>query len=271
MKVRYYIPLIAFGMLGLSSCGDLSSLTSSALEIAMADYSGDATTLEYDANGVPIYGYDGDNAVYGYDSNEQPIYDVNQLEQAVSVPDWEPQRGANVVYPKRVHRMSAPPPRFRHRHPLRHRHPITPPRRDPHHVGPGPHRTNFAAHHPLPPNHHFGPGARSERPGHQLFGGNVPRPGMGPGARPDRPHFGPGTRPGRPGMGFGPRPNRAGIGHGPGPRPGMGHGLGPRPGMGHGPGARPDRPSTRPMVAPGNRPVARPDRKSEKRHEHGRP
>lgn len=245
MKKNLYIPLIAASVLGLSSCaGDLNSLAGELMGGGLTDFSSGEILQEFDENGIPIYGYDGDSAVYGYDSNSQPIYDVSLLEQAVSVPDWEPQAGASVSYPVSARRLSAPPPQVRHHRPLRHRHPISHgPRPGRHHAGPGPQRDRLDMLRGLGPhpNRHDGPGAQSDfvqvgpasRP-------DRPHPGFGRGPRPDRPGLGPGNRPNRPGFGPGDRSDRSGLGHGPGSRP-------DRPGAGHGPGPRPN-------AGPGNRP-----------------
>ncbi len=246
MKTHFYIPLLAAFVLGLSSCaGGLNSIVG-VLGGGPIDYYGD-TLQEYDENGVPIYGYDGDNAVYGYDSNSQPIYDVSLLQQAVSVPSWEPQSGASVVYPVHAHRVAVPPPMVKHHHPLRHRHPMSPGPRPGHHLaGPGPRPNRFSMM--------GGPGLHPNR-----HGGLGPRPGFGHGPRPDHPGLGHGSglRPDRPHPGFGPGPRPGRPSLGPGPRPGLGHGFGSHPnrsGMGHGPGPHP-------KMGPGNRPGPRPERK----------
>lgn len=107
--------------LGLSSCGvDLSSLAA----VAATDFSNLATIQEYDTSGIPIYGYDGNNAVYGYDSNNQPIYSPSLLATAVSVPNWEPQANAQVVYPAQARRTAEPPLQVRQQAPLKHRNPV---------------------------------------------------------------------------------------------------------------------------------------------------
>lgn len=121
MKKRLLVTMALPLLTGLVSCEGLGTVLEEAIKIATTDLSGTETYQDYDENGYPIYGYDGDYPVYGYDADNNPIYDVNDLSEAVQVPDWEPTGSAAdsgsyaAVYNRATHR-SRPPQHARNRH-----------------------------------------------------------------------------------------------------------------------------------------------------------